>query len=1064
MNELQITLTMLLIVVSTTILLGQEQKKANDWENPLVTGINKLRPHATMFPYENRESALKNDRSQSPNFKSLNGAWKFHYVDKPVDRPLYFYRDDYDISEWANITVPGNWELQGFGVPIYTDVEYPFPSNPPHIPHDNNPVGSYKRIFTVPDDWRNRQVILHFGGAKSAMYVWVNGERVGYSQGSKTPAEFNISNYLRDGENTLACEIYRYSDGAYLEGQDYWKISGLERDVYLYALPNVHIRDFFVHADLDENYQNGLFGVDVSIQNWQPKRAGKFSVRVELLDTATSDAPMLNLERSLKLDKSEEIEIRFEAQQIANPKKWTAETPNLYTLLISLLDAENQTVEVVTCKVGFRKVELKDGLLQINGTPITIKGVNRHEHDPLTGRAITMESMVKDIQLMKQFNINAVRTSHYPNRPEWYELCDQYGLYVIDEANIEAHGSDPYKPEKTLADKPAWKHAFMERTQRMVERDKNHPSIIGWSLGNETGYGQNFIATYDWIKQRDPSRTVQTEDADQTGKSDMYVPMYRTIDQMVRFARSGDPRPLILCEYAHAMGNSVGNLQDYWDAIETYQGLQGGFIWDWVDQTFLKKTADGREYWAYGGDMGDSGVPNDSNFCANGLIAADRTPNPHIWEVKKVYQYIKARPIDLLAGKIEIFNQYDFIDLNGFDFSWEITGDGKRVANGKLPELKIAPHQSQVVAFDFPKIQPKAGVEYFFKIRAITNREQPLLPKGFEVAWDQYKLPLYKPLPSKKLSELPKLKLIQNDLKATIEGKEFSLSFDKQIGKMASFIYRGKALIRTGPEPNFWRAPTDNDLGYEMPRISKIWRDAGNGQQIESFSARQVNERIVEVVVNSTLTTLKSQYKTTYRIWGNGQVSIENRFTPGDMKLPELPRFGNTLTLPGEFKNITWFGRGPQESYWDRKTGAAIGLYSGTVWEQYFPYVRIQETGNKTGVRWLAVYNDDGSGLMAIGQPLLSASAYQFLNENLDYIPKTNRHGKLLEPRWDVVTLNIDYRQMGVGGDTSWGWRAQAHPEYSLPAREYSYRFYLRPFTKGDGELMGLSKIGFESK
>jgi beta-galactosidase len=560
------------------------------------------------------------------------------------------------------------------------------------VPNDYNPVGSYVRFISIPSDWKNKRVFIHFGAARSAMYVWINGQRVGYSQGSKTPAEFDITRYIQPGKNKISCEIYRFSDGSYLEGQDYWKISGLERDVYLYARPEIQIRDIFIHADLDSNYQNGLFSVDIEIKNFSALIRKSLQARLQLLN---ENLPITVKEISFDILESDTVLIRFPVKVIENITPWTAETPNLYTVVISLSDENGELIEISRIQAGFRMVEIKNGLFMINGVPVYLKGVNRHEHDPVTGRYVTRETMIKDIQLMKQFNINAVRTSHYPNSSQWYELCDKYGLYIIDEANIEAHGSDPYNPEKTLTDKPEWNLAFIERTKRMVERDKNHPSIIGWSLGNETGYGQNFIDTYDWIKHRDPSRPVQSEDAGLTGKSDTYFPMYRTIEQLIKYARSADTKPLIMCEYAHAMGNSVGNLQDYWEIIERYPALQGAFIWDWVDQTFLKKDSQGREYWAYGGDMGYIGVQNDSNFCANGLVQADRALHPHIWEVKKVYQYIKVNPVDLEEGILEIINKHDFINLDNFIFHWQISENATRIKSGEFEITNLPAHSSR---------------------------------------------------------------------------------------------------------------------------------------------------------------------------------------------------------------------------------------------------------------------------------------------------------------------------------------------------------------------------------
>jgi len=1028
--------------------LFSQEEKQHDWENPGVFGRNREPAHCTYIPYPDSKTALKHVKERSPYTISLNGLWKFNWVKKPADRPIDFHKDRFDVNQWDDIRVPSNWEMEGYGTAIYTDVSYPFPSNPPSVPHDWNPVGSYKRSFTIPESWKDREVFLHLSGVKSAVYVWINGQEVGYSQDSKTPAEFNITPYLRRGENTVALEVYRWSDGAYLEGQDYWKISGIERDVFLFSSPHIFIRDFFAHADLTDDYGDGDFSLDVDIQNNRAESIKDYSVRIQLVGEKDLSTPLIDLTRSVTAASSGQVSIFFRSR-VQNPKQWTAETPHLYTLLISLLDVSSKTTEVVSCKVGFRRIEIKNRQLLVNGIPITIKGVNRHEHDPVTGRVITKASMIKDIRLMKQFNINAVRTSHYPNRVEWYDLCDEYGLYLIDEANIEAHGSDPYNPQKTLADKGEWRGAFLDRTIRMVERDKNHPSVIIWSLGNETGYGENFRATYRWIKERDPSRPVQSEDAGREGLSDIYCPMYRTIDQIVAFAQSEDSRPLILCEYAHAMGNSVGNLQDYWDAIETYDNLQGGFIWDWVDQTFLKRNDEGTSYWAYGGDMGFAGVPNDSNFCANGLLQADRSLKPHIWEVKKVYQYIKIKPVDLNRGSIMILNQYDFTNLNHFRFTWEIMADGRILTCGELPTLDVAPHDSIIIDLPVSGIEPHAGAEYFLKVAASTKVGASLVSQGHMVAWEQMKLPIYKIPERIQISRMPGILFEESDVEIRVWGESFVLLFDKISGGIKSLRFHNTEMVKTGLVPNFWRPVTDNDLGGEISKQCWIWKDAGKHRQIENVTAEQIDDHTVQVDISSTLTKVGSKYQTRYTVYGSGDIIVESTFSPGRQQLPELPRFGMTMALPGDFQNIAWYGRGPHESYWDRKTGAAVGVYSGTVWEQYHPYVRPQENGNKTDVRWIALTNNKGIGLLAVGMDLLSVSAHQFLQEDLDWNrDRPQRHGSEVKPR-DLVTLNLDLNQMGVGGDTSWGRRAWPHPEYRLFPKETTYRFRLRPFSSG---------------
>ncbi|MDH5405692.1 MAG: DUF4981 domain-containing protein [Candidatus Aminicenantes bacterium] len=1029
-------------------------KEVNDWENPAMIGQNKEPAHCTYIPYEDIKNALNNDPAQSPFYQSLNGIWKFNWVRKPADRPVNFYQDDYDVSQWDDIIVPSNWQLQGYGIPVYTNSDYPFEPNPPYIPHEYNPVGSYRRNFTIPDSWYERQVFLHFGAVKSAMYVWVNGENVGYSQGCKTPAEFNITKYLRRGENSLAVEVYRWSDGSYLEDQDFWKISGIERDVFLFSAPNVMFRDFFALADLDDTYTNGMLKVTVMVKNYLPHVVAQYHVAIDLLNADNKlvlEAPMVE---EVKIGKLEETAIHFQ-QLVKEPAKWTAETPNLYSLVLTLTDDSGKTIEVVSCKIGFRKVELKGGQLLVNGFPITIKGVNRHEHDPVTGHVVSEESMRKDIQLMKQFNINAVRTSHYPNDPRWYDLCDKYGLYVVDEANIESHGMG-YKPDKTLGNNPEWKAAHLDRTIRMVERDKNHPSIIIWSLGNEAGDGVNFEATYNWIHKRDPSRPVQYERAELGPHTDIYCPMYARIEHLKDYASKQQTRPLIMCEYAHAMGNSVGNLQDYWDVIDNYKQLQGGFIWDWVDQGLLKKTEGGEEFWAYGGDFGPEGTPSDGNFCINGLVFPDRKPHPSLWEVKKVYQYIKVKPVDLKTGKIEISNKYDFNNLREFDAHWTIMGDDEKIAEGRLPTLDIAPHSAKVIELPVTAIQLLPGIEYFLKVSFTMKDKTPLLARGHEVAWEQFKLPFYQPAAKVDLTKLPKLTLSHTEKLAQIKGQNFTVSIDKKTGEITSFIYEGTEFIKTGPEPNFWRAPTDNDFGNGMPRRCRIWRDAGAKRKVDKVSITQITPQEVQVDIVSTLPAGDSKYYTTYTIFGSGDVVINNRFVPGSGALPEIPRVGMKMTLPGAFERISWYGRGPHESYWDRKTGAAVGVYHGSVMEQYHPYVRPQENGNKTDVRWVALINNQGMGLLAVGMPLLSISAHHFLIEDFDPgLEKRQRHTYHVKRR-DLVTLNLDYKQMGVGGDDSWG--ARPHEEYTLPVQEYSYSFRLRPFSQKDGPPMILSK------
>jgi len=1009
-----------------------------DWEDPKITEVNTEEPHSYFIPFQNTETALTNNEDSSLYYFSLNGFWKFHWADKPANRPRNFYEKEFDITGWDSIPVPSNWELEGYGYPIYTDVSYPFPSKPPRIPHKWNPVGSYKRNFNIPKEWGDNRIIIHFGGVRSAFYVWVNGEMVGYSQDSKTPAEFDITEFVQTGKNSVSAEVYRWSDGSYLEGQDYWKISGIERDVFLLATPKTYIRDLFVTATLDSMYQDGLLNLQVEIEGLE-SLSGDFQVVAQLLENEDLSLPLINQSKFVDVNTGSASKVEFN-WHVLTPEIWSAETPNLYTL-VTILKQDGEEEQVITQKVGFRSIEIVNRNLLINGIPISIKGVNRHEHDPFTGRVITEESMIRDILLMKKFNINAVRTSHYPNVPEWYDLCDKYGLYVIDEANLEAHGSDPYNPKKTLADKEEWGPAFMDRIKAMVERDKNHPSIIGWSMGNETGWGANFERAYEWIKKRDDSRFVHSEDAGKRLYTDIYCPMYETIEEIEEFANSNDPRPLILCEYAHAMGNSVGNLQDYWDIIEHYSCLQGGFIWDWVDQTFYKEDEDGNWYWAYGNDMGISPVYNDSNFCANGLVAADRSLHPHIWEVKKVYQNIEWKPVDWKKKLFQIDNKFLFTDLNAFDIKWKIEEDGLIISSGSLENLSLGPGKKDTVAIPYRRIVQNPGCEYFLTIQSFTSQEEIGLAKGHEVAWDQYKIPLETErillLPGKSMN----VKLHEEGTRIFVECRNHTVGFNRSNGKLNSYKFGDTEVLHEGTELSFWRPLTDNDLGWNVPSTMGIWKNEGNNARLKDFTIVSQEENKIGIETTYTLVKTGSEVKIDYKITGNGDVVVTYVFIPGSDSLPAIPKIGMEMQLKDPYSNLSWYGRGPHENYWDRKTGAAVGFYQGNVWDQYHPYVRPQENGNKTDVRWIFLADSLGKGLVVSGMPTFSFSAHQFSMDQLEHTPRINQHGNNVKPE-KLVTLNINYRQMGVGGDNTWG--LPVHDEYLLWPKKYSYSFRMR--------------------
>ncbi len=1040
-KKLYVAIFIYFILINCKIAIAQ----TNDWENPKLTNINREAPHVILHPYMDAKAALTGDLKSSPFFLSLNGNWKFNWVKSPDERPADFYKETYDANSWKDITVPADWQFQGYDVPVYVNYRYPFKKNPPYISPEYNPVGSYLKTVMVPTGWGDREVFIFFGGVNSFFYLWVNGQLAGMSKDSKTPAEFDITKFVKPGsENKIAVQVFRWCDGSYLEDQDFFRLSGIERDVYLYSTPKIHIRDIEIKAEPDEDFKNGKLIINAELISYLPKETKGLVVEVALYDQSGKS---VILPISQKTDIKGSAEVNFE-QQITNPLKWSAEYPNLYTVLVTLKEKSGKVLEVFTDKTGFRKVEIKDGNLLINGVRILIKGVNRHEHDPLTGHVISEESMIRDIKMMKQFNINTVRACHYPNDIRWYELCDKYGLYVIDEANIESHGIG-FDADKTLANKPEWADAHMDRTVRMVERDKNHPSIIIWSLGNEAGDGKNFEATYSWIHNRDNSRPVQYEPAQLSAHTDIYCPMYMPIFDLKKYGIASQPKPLIMCEYAHAMGNSTGNLNDYWDVINNNKFLQGGCIWDWVDQSFAKKTPKGDTCWLYGGDFDIlNNVPSDTNFCCNGLVSSNRRPHPGLWEVKKVYQNISVKPVDIKTGKFEIFNNYDFTDLNQFEPQWTILENGKPVANGLVTNQQVPPHKSKVITLNYPTLVLTPGAEYSlvfsFKTKAVTE----LIPKGLEVAWEQFMLPWVKADVKPDITLLPKLKIKNlNPDKPVIEGLNFQISFDAKKGSLVSFIYNSIEYISMVPKPDFWRAPTDNDMGNQMPSRCGIWRHAFDNAVTDSFKITPVNPQLVEVNIVYSLPSISSKYSLKYSIFGNGEVIVRNRFVPGDKNLPEIPRVGMKMGIPSRFENVSWYGRGPQENYQDRNYGALLAVHYRNISEFFFPYVRPQECGNLTDVRWMALKDNTGNGIVVAGLPALSISVLDINADDLNWSPQT-RHACEVRKN-DFITLHIDLKQMGVGGDNSWG--AKVHPEYTLPAKEYNYTFRLKPFNTAEG-------------
>ncbi|MBA6153243.1 glycoside hydrolase family 2 TIM barrel-domain containing protein [Gelidibacter maritimus] len=1008
-------------------------------ENPDVVGINKLDARATFFPYNSLELAKEDDVSKADNYMLLNGIWQFNYSDTPEVRPTDFYKEDFDTSNWNTIKVPSNWEVEGFGIPIYVNATYPFQKgelNPPEIPDGDNPVGSYKRTFELPNNWNGKDIFIHFGAVKSAFYIWINGKKVGYSQGSKLPAEFNVTNFVKPGHNSIALEVYRWSDGSYLECQDFWRISGIERDVYLYARPNIQIEDYFAKAGLENNYTDGVFDLSVDLKSIDSKKQ-KGSIDVEI---TRNNQSVYSATSAYELNPNSGKTFSF-IKTIPQVKTWSAEIPNLYQLNIVVKDKKGNVIEAISRKLGFRTTEVKGSNFLVNGKPILIKGVNRHEHDPNTGHVISREDMLRDIQIFKEYNINAVRTAHYPNDPYFYELCDEYGIYVVDEANIESHGMG-YALDRTLANNPAWLEAHLQRVNRMVERDKNHPSIIIWSMGNEAGNGYNFYQTYLSAKKIDDTRPIQHERAVHEWNTDLYVPMYETPADAEAYAKNDRrTKPYIQCEYAHAMGNSMGGFKEYWDLYEKYDKLQGGFIWDFVDQG-LKIEKNGREIFAYGGDFGPEGTPSDNNFLNNGLVQPDRRPNPHIHEVAHIQQEIKFYENDLAKGVIDLKNWYFFRDLSNYKLNWEIIANGEVVESGTLETIDVAPQEKNAIKIPF-NTQLKTGVEYFLNVSASLKSDEPLLNAGYVVAYEQFKLQEGKVQVPEATTASVSSKT-QGDV-ITVTGDNFSIAFDQKVGTITDFNYNNKNLLEKGPQVNFWRAPTDNDYGAGTQKRYKAWKHAGTSGEVTT-SVKQLSKTEIEITFTRDLFGGDAKLIETFVVNGDGAVKVSNQLKALKGEHSNFYKFGNTLELPETYKNITYYGKGPFEAYTDRQHAAKVGLYQQTIEEQYFPYIRPQETGNKLDVRWAELTMEDGSGIKFVSEEPFSVSALNYREDDLHSgDERKQEHAGEIDPRKEVF-VNIDGFQQGLGSINSWG--RLPLPEYMLPYKDYSYSYWIVPIEK----------------
>lgn len=1035
-----------------------------DWENPAVIGRNKLAPRADFFGFESLELARSADRNRSSRCLDLNGVWKFHYAPTPEERPVDFYRPDYDVSAWHDLAVPANWEVAGFGTPIYVNHPYAFSfherPNPPFIPAGDNPVGSYRRTFELPEAWEGQRIVVHFGAVKSACYLWINGVQIGYSQGSKLPAEFDITQAVQPGTNILALEVYRWSDGSYLECQDFWRISGIERDVYLYTTPSAHVQDLHVEATAVNGYQDGALTVDVY---WT---SGAINKRLAAhLTLQREGAPVSCQWASEPIDGGTRFRTTLE-----NAALWSAETPNLYELEVVLQDAKGSVHDAVVKRIGFRTVEIGGGQLRVNGQPVLIKGVNRHEHHLETGHVISREAMLEDIRLMKAHNINAVRTSHYPNDPHWYDLCDEYGLYVYDEANIESHGMG-YALDRTLGNQPQWLHAHLDRMQRMVERDRNHPSIIVWSMGNEAGNGYNFYQLYLWTRAADSTRFVAYERAVHEWNTDIIGDMYAEYDALEAYALdSSQTRPFILCEYAHAMGNSLGGFREYWDLFRAHDKLQGGFIWDFIDQGLLAER-DGRAYFAYGGDFGGPDVPSDHNFLNNGLVRADRVPQPHFEEAKYVMQPLQfslelagsVRGADGPEGgvsQLAVFNEHFFRDANNYQLHWAWNVNGTVAASGSFPGLALPAQATQRFALpDPPTVAPTD--EVFFDLSATLMAPEPLLPAGHEVARAQFavQIPDERPLP--KTAAAGTLTVERTSDHMHLRSDRFEATVDLRRGRLTQYASEGQTWISEGGSVGFWRAPVDNDYGAGTPMRYAEWRNPHGPDSVITFRVLERSANRVMLEFTHQLLTGDAEFMQTYSFTPDGTVDVKNvlralrgtavpdvnrwtrELTQGEHT--NLYRFGNDFTLHPDLERVSWYGRGPGETAPDRKSTAHIGRYASTVTDLFTLYARPQANGLRTDVREVSFHAASGAGLRFSGDVPFHFTASHHAMEALDSGPDkttTQAHVRLLDPDAQVH-LQLDGFHAGVGCVNSWG--ALPLPAYQLPYGDYTFGYRLEP-------------------
>lgn len=1018
----------------------------NDWENINVLQKNRMISRSWFVPYSRKNNALTYQRGLSDYFVLLNGIWNFYYFESPAEVPKDCVNENYNLDDWDKIIVPSNWQLEGYDKMHYTDLHYPFPIDPPNVP-TKNPTGVYKRKFTIPRDWEKEKIILRFEGVDSAFHVWVNGAKVGYSQGSRLSSEFDITNFIKEAENDLTIIVYKWSDGSYIEDQDMWWLSGIFRDVALIARKPVHVYDCFIKGDLDDNYKNGKLDITVDIFNSKIETINNYKIHFELLDKfhrQVMEAEVANI--SIEGEKQGRINIKYD---IKSPKKWTAETPNLYNLLISLKDSKGEIIEIIPQRIGFRKIEVKNGLININGVPIMLKGVNRHDHHPDLGRSTTYEIMKQDIVMMKKHNINAVRTSHYPNNSSFYDLCDEFGLYVVAESDLECHGFEFIGNIHMISDDETWQGAYVDRIERTVHRDKNHPSIIIWSLGNESGFGRNFVEAAKVCREIDDTRLVHYEEDRNAQVSDVYSTMYTRVEDLIKLGElQNTDKPHIVCEYAHAMGNGPGGLKDYWDVFYKYDRLQGGFIWEWIDHGIRQKDLNGNEYFAYGGDFGDE--PNNSNFVIDGLVMPDRKPSPGLIELKKVIEPIKVEALDLQNGKLLIHNLYDFISLDHCLLTWNITKEDIILKSGCTCLASFISKKKKEIILDYSIadiIDPQC--DYWLNISFVLNSKASWGEVGHIIAWEQFKISEGKSRFNK--SNANPVMVNEENNEIMICGRDFKIGFHKIYGNITKWQYNGIDLFIDGPRLNFWRATIDNDM-----HASKVWREKFLHLLQEKVCSvdYEIYENMVKLEIETKIAPPAFAWgikcKVSYLIDGNGVVTIKTKGQPYGETPDMIPKIGFKAKLNESLENATWYGRGDGENYSDSKEATPFGIYSKHVEDLYTSYVYPQENGNRTDVKWVSLTDNRGTGVLVVGEDLINFSAHYYEIEDFERA----KHTIDLKKR-DFITFNIDYMQNGLGS-ASWG--QEQLPQHKLELKPFEFTIALKAFSKEEVSEKELSK------